>query len=106
MPVWLELQLFFQNLVASVSSDSVVDKTLEVDCCGYMGLTFLHSDLSLPTSFPSWMFIDVDVESSPASLGTFDISNIGKVKQCTFLKKSSDIHGQFVMNEAFLILEV
>ena len=106
MPVWLELQLFFQNLVASVSSDSVVDKTLEVDCCGYMGFTFLYSDLSLPTSFPSWLFIDVDVESSPASLGTFDRSNIGKINQCTFLKKSSDIHGLFVMNEDFLILEV
>ena len=28
-----------------------------------------------------------------------DSSNIWRVRQCTFLKKSSDIHGQLVMNE-------
>ena len=27
------------------------------------------ADLSLPTSFPYWLFIGVDIESSPASLG-------------------------------------
>ena len=41
-----------------------------MDCCGCVGFTLLHSDLSLPTSFPSWMFIGVDMESSLASLGT------------------------------------
>ena len=30
----------------------------------------IHSELSLPTSFPSWLFIGVDIKSSPASLGT------------------------------------
>ena len=54
-----------------VSSDSVVDETLEVDCYGCVGFTLLHSDLSLPTSFPSWLFIGVDIESSPASMGIF-----------------------------------
>ncbi len=28
-----------------------------------------------------------------------DSSSIGRVRQCTFLNKSSDIHGQLVMNE-------
>ena len=63
------------------------------------GFTLLHSDLSLSTSFPSWQFIGVDIESSPASLGTTDSSSIGRVRQCTFLNKSSDIHGRLVMNE-------
>ena len=77
LPVWLELQLFTRNgtfaarnWVTSVSSDSVVDETLEVDCCGCVRFASLHSDLSLPTSFPSWLFISVDIESSPASLVT------------------------------------
>ena len=34
-----------------------------------MGFVLVHSDLSLPTSFPSWLFVGVDIESSPASLG-------------------------------------
>ena len=53
-----------------MSSDSVVDETLEVDCCGCVGFVLLLSDLSLPTFFPSWQFIGVDIELSPASLGT------------------------------------
>ena len=84
-----------ETWVASVSSDSVVDETLEVDCCGYVGFTLLHSDLSLPTSFPSWLFLGVDIESSPFT----DSSNIWSVRQCMFLKKSSDILGWLVMNE-------
>ena len=59
-----------ETLIASVSSDSVVPETLEVDSCAYVGFALLHSDLSLPTSFPSWLFIGVDIESSPATLGT------------------------------------
>ena len=71
-----------------------------MDCCGCVGFTLLHSDLSLPTSFPSWLFIGVDTESSSASLGILLIAVLsGRVRQCTFLNKSSDIHGQLVMNE-------
>ena len=42
-----------ETLIASVSSDSVVPETLEVDSCGCVGFALLHSDLSLSTSFPS-----------------------------------------------------
>ena len=85
---------------ASVSSDSVVDETLEVDCCGCVGFTLLHSDLSLPTSFPSWLFIGTDIESSPASLGTLLTAVVsGESGSVRFFKKSSDIQGWLVMNE-------
>ena len=71
---------------------------LEVDCCGCVGFTLLHSDLSLPTSFPSWLFIGVNVESSPASLGTLTAVVSGESGSVCF-KKSSDIHGRLLMNE-------
>ena len=75
-----------ETRVASVSSDSVVDETLEVDCCGCVGFTLLHSDLSLPTSFPSWLFIGVDIESSPASLGLITVVS-GESGSVHFLRK-------------------
>ena len=63
-----------------------------------MGFTLLHSDLSLPTSFPSWLFMcGYRVISCKPGYFT-DSSSVGRVRQCMFLKKSSYIHGR-LMNE-------
>ena len=71
-----------------------------MDCCGCVGFTLLHSDLSFPTSFPSWLFIGVDIESFPASLGTFLTTVVsGESDSVRFLNKSSDSHGRLVMNK-------
>ena len=61
-----------------------------------MRFALLHSDLSLPTSFPSWLFIGVDIESSSASLGTLLAAIVsGESGSLRFLsKKSSNIHGR------------
>ena len=64
-----------------------------------MGFALLHSDLSLPTSSPSWLFIDVDIESSPASLGTLLTAVVSGESGSERFKESSDIHGRLVMNE-------
>ena len=52
-----------------------------------VGFTLLHSDLSLPTSSPSRLFIGVDIESSPASLGTLLTAVVsGKSGSVRFLR--------------------
>ena len=70
-----------------------------MDCCGCVGFTLLHSDLSLPTFFASWL-IGVDIKSSPASLDTLLTAVVlGESESVRFFKKSSDIRGRLVMNE-------